>query len=323
MIILFCIRLHVRSGLRQIVWFNKRIHFRLICLHCDYPSKCIIFFKGECRPLFCPPGAILGTCRCMNLMSNITGMRVFLRLKVEPKAGQTLPSNEAKRRKMRIALRRLLKTTSEGNDAEILATFKTANSDRPYYFVIATVTSTLGNDIKEATKPFLDYLDDSNPMEIAFDKTQFMVRLTKKVRFKPEYNGTFFFTAEEKKGKSELAPQYLKESLQTSTTSRKILLSEEYQLLSPLLFCLQVQLDGNEYQENDGMLRLNTTTLTRTVYDYIRVDDTHARVCLEEYLQAPTVSSGAGPNLLTISLLALRLLIAAKCRMLCIVCWSF
>ena len=321
MIILFCIRL--RSALRQIVWFNKRMNFRLICLHCDYPSNCITFFKGECRPVFCPPGEILGTCRCMNLMSNITGMRVFLRLKVEPKAGQTLPSNEAKRRKMRIALRKLLKTTSKGNDAEILATFKNTNSDRPYYFVIATVTSTPGNDIKEATKPFLDYLDDSNPMEITFDKTTFMVRLTKEVRFKPEYNGTFFFTAEEKKGKSELAPQYLKESLQTSTTSRKILLSEEYQLLSPLLFCLQVQLDGNEYQENDGMLRLNTTTLTRTVYDYIRVDDTHARVCLEEYLQVPMVSSGAGPNLLTISLLALRLLIAAKCRMLCIVCWSF
>ena len=85
-------------------------------------------------------------------MTNITGMRMFLRLKVEPQAGQTLPSTEAKRRKMRLALRKILSTTSKGNDVDIFATFTNTNSSRPYHFVIATVTSTPGNDIKEATK---------------------------------------------------------------------------------------------------------------------------------------------------------------------------
>ena len=142
-----------------------------------------ISFQDACRSLFCPPGEFFGVCQCVKLMNNITGMRVFLRLKVEPQAGQTLPSSEAKRRKMRIALRKVLTTTSKGNDVDIYATFTSTNSDKPFYFVIATVTSTPGNDIKEATKPFLDYLDDANSMELSVDKTKLMVRLTDRVRF--------------------------------------------------------------------------------------------------------------------------------------------
>ena len=116
-------------------------------------------------------------------MNNITGMRVFLRLKVEPQAGQTLPSSEAKRRKMRKALRKVLTTTSKGNDVDIYGTFTSTSSDKPYYIVIATVTSTPGNDIKEATKPFLDSLDGAISIEISVDKTKLMVRLTDRVRF--------------------------------------------------------------------------------------------------------------------------------------------
>ena len=110
-----------------------------------------VLFQSDCRPLFCPPGEFRGVCQCVKLMTNITGMRMFLRLKVEPQAGQTLPSTEAKRRKMRLALRKILTTTSKGNDVDIYATFTSTNSSRPYHFVIATITSTPGNDIKEAT----------------------------------------------------------------------------------------------------------------------------------------------------------------------------
>ena len=242
-------------------------------------------------------------------MSNITGMQVFLRLKVEPQEGQTLPTSDVKRRKMRIALRKLLKTTSKGNDAEVLATFRNTDRDMPYYFVIATVTSAPGNDIKEATKPFLDYIDGSKAMEMSVDKTKLMVRLTKEVQFRGEKNGTFFFTAKEKlNGKSELTPQYLKESLRKPTRSLNMLIYGNYQLLSPLLFCKQVQLEGNEFQEDDGIIRVNTTASTLSVYDYIRVDDSHVRVCLEEYLQAPVVSSGAGLNLQSSSRLAIGII---------------
>ena len=261
-----------------------------------------VLFQGDCRSLFCPPGEFLGVCQCVNLIANITGMRVFLRLKVEPQASQTLPSTEAKRRKMRVALRKILTTTSKGNDVDIYATFTNTNSTRPYYFVIATITSTPGNDIREVTKPFLEYLDDSNFMEIKFDKTNLKARLTNRVDF--WYDEMYLFKAKEIKGKSELTPIYMKTSLQERTFYTRMLTQGEYQILTPLLFCLQVQLDGNEFQEKDGIIQVNTTEALISVYDFIRMDDTHVRVCVEDYLQAPTrVSSGTGQNLQTVALL--------------------
>ena len=236
---------------------------------------------------------------------------MFLRLKVEAQAGQPLPSVEAKRRKMRTALRKVLTTTSKGNDVEIVATFSNTDSDRSFYFVIATVTSTPGNDIKEATKPFLDYLDDSNSMEISFDKTKLMVRLTNRVQFWSLKNeGTYLFKAKEINGNSELTPMYLNENLLKSTAFKLLLRIDRYQILSPLLFCSQVQLDGNEFHENNGIIQLNTTSLKTSVYDHIQIDDTHVRVCVDDYLQAPKVSSGAGQSLQTSALLCFSIIIS-------------
>ena len=268
-----------------------------------------ILFQSDCRPLFCPPGEFLGVCQCVKLMTNITGMRMFLRLKVEPQAGQTLPSTEAKRRKMRIAMRKILTTTSKGNDVDIYATFTNTNITRPYHFVIATVTSTPGNDIKEATKPFLDYLVDANSMEISFDKTKLKARLTNRVEFWFVQDEINFFNAKEINGKSELTPIYLKNSLKKMTYYTRVLKQGEYQILTPLLFCMQVQLDGNEFQEMEGIIQVNTTVASISIYDYIRVDDSHIRVCVEDYLQAPArVSSGTGQNLQAIAVLFLSII---------------
>ena len=268
-----------------------------------------ILFQSDCRPLFCPPGEFLGVCQCVKLMTNITGMRMFLRLKVEPQAGQTLPSTEAKRRKMRIAMRKILTTTSKGNDVDIYATFTNTNITRPYHFVIATVTSTPGNDIKEATKPFLDYLVDANSMEISFDKTKLKARLTNRVEFWFVQDEINFFNAKEINGKSELTPVYLKNSLKKMTYYTRVLKQGEYQILTPLLFCMQVQLDGNEFQEMEGIIQVNTTVASISIYDYIRVDDSHIRVCVEDYLQAPArVSSGTGQNLQAIAVLCLSII---------------
>ena len=269
-----------------------------------------VLFQSDCRPLFCPPGEFRGVCQCVKLMTNITGMRMFLRLKVEPQAGQTLPSTEAKRRKMRLALRKILSTTSKGNDVDIFATFTNTNSTRPYHFVIATVTSTPGNDIKEATKPFLDYLDDSNFMDkTKQNKTKLMARLTNRVEFWYVQDGTNFFKAKEIKGNLELTQIYLKESLRKPTSFTWMLKEGIYQILSPVLFCSQVQLGGNEFQEKDGMIQVNTTAPTISIYDYIRMDDTRVRVCVEDYVQAPAgVSSGTGQNLQTIALLCLSII---------------
>ena len=173
---------------------------------------------------------------------------------------------------------------------------------------IATVTSTPGNDIKEVTKPFLDYLDDSNSMVISFDDTNFLVRLTDRVQFKTVRNETHFFKANEINGKSELTPVYLKESLRKQTAFTFLLKRGQYQILSPVLFCSQVQLDGNEFQEIDGVIKVNTTAFTTSVNDYIRVDDSHLRICVDEYLQGPGASSGTRQNPQTISLLCIIIL---------------
>ena len=237
-------------------------------------------------------------------------MQMFLRLKVEPPTGLPLPTSDAKRRKMRISLRKLLKSTSAGNDADILATFRNTDIDSPYYFVIATVTSTAGNDIKEATKPFLAHFDDLESMEILFDKTTFMVTLTSKVQFGAETdeNYNMYLTAQETNGKTELEAIYIKDSLRKPTQFMGSIRQGVYQLLSPILFCSQVQLDGNEFQEMNGAIQINTTTLKDPVYDYIRIDDTHVRVCVDQYLQKPMVSLGTGLKLHTMYLLVLGIL---------------
>ena len=103
---------------------------------------------------------------------------------------------------------------------------------------------------------------------------------------------------------------YLNENLLKSTAFKLLLRIDRYQILSPLLFCSQVQLDGNEFQENNGIIQVNTTSLKISVYDYIQIDDTHVRVCVDDYLQAPGVSSGAGQNLQTSALLCFSIIIS-------------
>ena len=100
----------------------------------------------------------------------------------------------------------------------------------------------------------------------------------------------------------------MKDILRQITVFQGLLQQGGYQVLSPVLFCLQVQLDVNEFQENNGIIQVNATGFKISVYDYIRMDDTHVRVCADDYLVAQEVSSGTGQYLQTNSLLCLSLI---------------
>ena len=247
-------------------------------------------FQGFCRPMFCPPGELLITCQCVQPFKAISGMPVLLKLKVTVDQDDHLLSADVLLNRLYVAVTKFLQNTVSQITVRIAATLKPMTNETEYYLCLAIVTVDFGHDTKKTLKPFLRYLDSQRYEAITVKKVTFNVRLTHRIHvWIDKISGPGGFSGIDLQDHYDLKPVYLDEVFLRGSTSRGA-----YQIFSPLLYCTQVQLNGNESQEQNGILTINATLPNFSVWDYHRVSPREVRICIDEYIK---VTSRAMPQL--------------------------
>ena len=238
-------------------------------------------FQDFCRPLYCPTGELLIACSCVQPIKSISGMPVLLKLKVTVDPGQHFLVPDVLMNKLHAAVKKFLRDTARQIDVKIAATLRPMTNETEYYLCLAIVTTPFGYDTKETLKPFLDYLDSQRFETVTVNKVTFNVRLTQRLHvWIPSAIGHVIFRGFDLQDNYDLEPVYLNEVVMGGRTRRGV-----YQIFSPLLYCVQVQLNGSECLEQNGILTVNTTLPHFSVWNYHRVTSNEVRVCINEYSQ--------------------------------------
>ena len=214
-------------------------------------------------------------------------MPILLKLKVFPEPGKYFPTTDIQIQKLHKALKKTINTTVEQTTAEIIATFQQEKAITPYHLYVVIVRTSPGYDTKETLKPFLDYIENKIQLTVKSSETTFFVTLTNTVLFwidqitgmdgKP---AAVFQAMEIEDNNHPLTITYGKPDIIETSVGNGF-----YQEFSPLLYCVQVQLEENEFSEKDGLIILNTTTPSVSMLDYYRASTTQVRVCADQYLQ--------------------------------------
>ena len=186
-------------------------------------------------------------------------MSVLLNLKVVPESGQVTRMTSVQNRRYNSALIKTLQNVAGETTADVVATYKQETEAEENFLSFAIVRSKPDHDTKQAVKPFLDYLDNSRELEMQIGKMTYSVRFTSRVRLWIETNKTRIpYTTVERLEDLDLGVQ--DPPLVYSKPKFRRIYSQIYQVLSPLIYCPQIQLNGDEFIEKDGYLVINTTT---------------------------------------------------------------
>ena len=217
-------------------------------------------------------------------------MPVVLKLKVVSKQMGSFPTDEEKIKPFHQALRKLLKSTVEQITAKIVAIFKPETDGEQYYLCVVVIRSRKGHDTKETVKPFMEYLDSTRHLEYKSDKIMFAAKLTNTVLFWSETDTNYrrVFRAKVLGDHNDtLIPIYSNEEIQKTLVGKM-----NYQLLSPLLYCMQVELSQIEYIEKEGLVFVNQSSTVTPTPDYYRVAQGNIRICVDHYF----LTSGRKPK---------------------------
>lgn len=171
---------------------------------------------------------------------------------------------------------------------DIVATF-TEEDDvaSPYCLHIVIVRSKPGRETRNSLKPLLDYLDNSNYLEITVFKQQLRLMITNKIRLLTDKDNVSHYWKLKAVDFDE-NKEFLVMSNELAMESENGL--SEFQMFSSLLFCKQVQLNENEFIEKNGRITINATSQFRSVWEYYRIVPNQVRICADEYLKAAETS---------------------------------
>ena len=219
-------------------------------------------------------------------MKILSGMPVLLHLKVVPESGHITRMARVRKRRYNSALIKILQKVADEITADVVATFKQETEAEENFLSFAIVRSKPDHDTKQAVKPFLDYLDNTRELEMQSGKMTHSVRFTSRVRLWTEMDETRIpYTTIERLEDLDLGVQD-PPLLYSKPTFRNIYY-QIYQVLSPLIYCPQIQLNRNEFIEKDVYLVINTTTSKISLPYYYYINMTDARVCANHYLRQP------------------------------------
>lgn len=210
-------------------------------------------------------------------------MPIILKLKITSEQKNSFPTEDGKIRAFHGALKNVLKATVEQITATIIATFKPETDEEKYYLCVVMIRSDKGHDTKETVKPFMKYLDSTRYLEFKSNKVLFIARLISTMLFWIERDIEFknIFRAQDLgKNNHTLLPVYSNADLKSASDGEVY-----YQLLSPLLFCMQVELSENEFIEKGGLVIVNRSSAMTSTPDYYRLAGGNIRICLDFYLQ--------------------------------------
>ena len=145
-----------------------------------------IYFQHLCRPTYCPAGQIYAAFTCIDLLQDLSGMPVLLKIKVLLKSGSKYPLSDTQIRKLQTSVKRSILSIVDNITVRIVATFQQENS----YLVIINAQSDPGHDTKQTLEPLIQYLDTDKHFEVKVGKLTYSALLTSKIALLEERNDT-------------------------------------------------------------------------------------------------------------------------------------
>lgn len=149
---------------------------------------------------------------------------------------------------------------------------------------MVVIRSNKDQDTTETVKPFMEYLDSPKHLEFKSDKVMFVARLISTVLFwtETDQERRIIFKAKDLGHHDQLLiPLYSNEEVRRSSVGRGY-----YQLLSPLLYCMQLELLENEFIEREGLIIVNRSSGQTSTPHYYRVSREKIRICADDYFQS-------------------------------------
>ena len=275
---------HAKTKDHVLVYCNDLSALRLpryVFYHYIYIYIYIYIFQHTCRRVHCPASEYMVNCKCKQPFKGVYGMRILLTIKLIPRSGYLTTLKTKQIANFNNALEESLHTITENIFIDLIGLFECHADFGDYYLFFVVVRSHPGYDTKEVIEPFLDYMDNKRKVIEMVDNKQstYEVRLTSRIRLWNTYNYTSY----------SLNFRDLESTVQNYSTifSTDALLDayyQEFQVLSPLLYCMQVQLNENEFEETDGQLTTLRTTRKTTISYYHRTSPSTVRVCEDQYI---------------------------------------
>ena len=217
-------------------------------------------------------------CHCIQLLKNLSGMPVLLKVKITSRSIPSYPLTDAQIRKLHTSLKRTILAITQNTTASIGATFQQEND----YLCIVSVRSDPGHDTKLTMEPFIKYLDTDDKLEVNVGKLAFSVTLTSKIALWKERNETTYATIYKAQDMEHPTSKFV----QVYADNVNIFSWLSHQPLSRLLYCTHLQLYDTEYFERSGLIIVNVSVPMFSISDYYKVSPSQVRVCADEYLQA-------------------------------------
>ena len=228
-------------------------------------------------------------CQCVQPLKKIYGMPVLLTVKVVPQTGDLLSLERIQIPKYHNTLQRILRAITENIFVEFIGVFECKADPKGYFLSLVVVRSFPGHDSKETIKPLLDYLDNKQMTDMKIKRITYSVKLTSSVRFWNVLNVTL----------DRKIPHFT--DLEATVHNYTVLFSandihkvydQKYQILSPLLYCPQIQLNDTEFEARDERLTTLLTPKNITLPYYNRVSISEVRVCADHYIDNHVRSAG-------------------------------
>ena len=214
-------------------------------------------------------------------------MPVLLTIKLIPKAHRlgTFSANQIP--KYRNTLKNVLQEISMNISVDLIGLLECKANASEYYLSLVVVRSLPGFDTKEMIKPFLDYLDNKQQnIQMVVKQRTYIVQLTSRIRLWAwkESDYTDLRDIDYRVLRDIDSPGLIYNVLFESNDFRRAF-EQVYQLLSPLLYCRQVQLNDTEYKEHDGHVTILTFSREITLSYYHRMTPTTVHVCMDHYIE--------------------------------------
>ena len=257
-----------------------------------------MYFQHICRPTYCPPGEAYIRCQCIKILKALSGMPVLLKIKVVSESDDVNQLTDIQIRKLETLIKRAIISLAKFTSMSIGATFRLNND----FLVIGGIKCDTGHDTKVTMEPLIKYLDTDEKITISSGKQTFSVTLSSKIAiwkaWETKYGTTF-------KVKDMETPNATYELISIEPGTMESAIGRgEYQYLSRLLYCKQIQLNSTEFFERSGEITANISEPAFSTFDYYQVTSTEVRVCADSYLQAHKENGqhSHGPTVLAISI---------------------
>ena len=216
--------------------------------------------------------------RCIQPFKMVFGMPVLLTIKLIPRADRLETLTTSQITKYHNTLKETLLTISENIYVEIIGLLECNADVGDFYVSLVLVRSLPEHDSKEIMKPFLDYLDNKRrKIEMVVKQTIHSVRLTSRIRLWKNLDYSLQFR--------DLETNVQRQTVLFANNDLSNVYDQKYQVLSPLLYCMQIRLNDIEFEERDGQLSTLHTSRKITFSYYHRTSPSTVQVCADQYMK--------------------------------------